>query len=1448
MPTEELKEFVEERLRAFDPTIDLTDGSPAEVLVVDPIVRRFEPDPFEMDVDKFITARLEQEYPDMDSREGAAVRDLLVKPNIVLLDPIQREVTLIKQNQSLAAPELLSPSEADALTANLFVRRSTGGLATGRARLYFNAPVAVTASLGNICYTADGLNFIPTSLQSISADAMLFNQEGNLYYFDISVTAEKPGEAYNIEKELLVGITNINTAVRVTNLDKFEGGLEEEDTESLVNRAEESLTERSMVVGRGVIARLRDQFLDLLHLQIVGFGDEEMNRDLITGGDKGDIILSGSDGYTDDDGDGDDETNVFRTRYTSLSPTFDGVGTVSNYWLIASEICFGSDGEMSSGTWDHFISASYVFKTSDVGLALIRMGATNPVNNAVAKIIQLINDHEVHLDVPGVPETGIKWFLARPAKDYEIVEILTDQSLKVAPGTPLPISGASFVWEVRRKELTISDIPGGIVVPTIGNIITVQADQVHIGGHSDFFVRGTGLETAQMTLTSITDEAPLIDKQTLDTDLIGIGAEYVQDSTVDFFSAGVKPGYSLIIETGPNAGTRTILKVTAAQPNLLQVYPVVVSSALGQKYRIIDDIDIDMRDPRNIKGQGVDLRTLQLSNVVTTTSAQDFTLLGVSVGDTLRIKIGPDKGDYLINQITGTGNKKLVLGATLTSTESGLGWEIFTKQTGMDFPLVRIQSLDLLDSSKQPTGETVPYAHPVDIRTSTFSNMGRGTKVSITDAVTGIVGSVNLAGVSPGSPLPICSIDIRINHDLLVTTTVNLTGSMSKEEIVTRINTASEATVNIADILDVQGEARLVLRSRNRWIEVLPGPTNSTVGFSNSDGEDNRQIKSAGAIADWTIDDYDLRVMRDVVSIQTGDNIGNLYLLAVKPNRLLVFGVDEDEGAAVFLQPNAGIIVNVGSRSYGTARLYFMDPTSCSVRGAWRPPLVSSTKNPANLAWTENGNVPLVSDEPPLTYFTASVNGALMRFVPDPDLRYQLLPPPSEDVPNNLQTPSSGNWVRCNTAPSSPPGQVSRCAAVDFLRREILAGDVLEITYVPVQGVHDLTDPDLYSSTLPVPATCLKGKTLIMSVEGSPPKVCTFSDQIASASDVIDEINETFGLTIAYLEQITSPSAETLLRFEADVDFVVFGNGTANGVTSPVSTLLGLGSVTKNNQAPAHIDGDYTILEVAQTTQHDRLYVVKPDGVSGPGVAAWSQHFKIHRPGLQRLHTGGMAARTELGFYYMDVELVSEGVGDQNNLAKDLQLSITGHESDGYSLYTPDEDLTFSEEEELTLTLSRRILLPTVTDNPANATNLYNYNLQVKYSRSPLAAQVQSFASSELERVLTANILVRHLMPHFVSFALNYQGGSTADIVQQDILDYLEGLSPTDRVEVSALTDLVKRRGASYVQNPVTLIAVAHQLDRTIVVDRSQDYVSVGRLATFFPDNITITRETSTVL
>lgn len=1442
MATEDTQSFMEERLRAMDPDIDLAEGAPAYDQVIDPTVRRYTPDPFEVDLEKFIDARLEQEHPDLNIKEGSGLRDALVKPMQILMDPVHREVKIIKQNQSLANPELLSPEDADSLVANVFVSRSTGGLANGTVRIYFNAPVALTISVGNICYTSSGLRFIPTTLQSVTAEAMVFNQSGSLYYFDIQVTAEKSGDEYNVDKGEIVGITNLNAAVRVTNLEKFDGGISEQSTEDLVTHAEQSITERSLVVGRGVAARLYDTFEALKHLQVVGFTDIEMMRDIITGGNRGPILHSGNGGYTEDDGDGDEQSNRFKIRdnISFINDIFGGAGAVSNYWLSVNRIDYGINAEIPLANLDHFILPDYKFTSDDVGRIIVTFGSSNPENVGIWLINALSGTDEVQVvrTSPGVVETGISWIMVRPDIDVEIESVIADDELLLK--STLPVDMPVSAWCIRKKEISLSEIPGGIVSQEDATALSVESDNLHIGGCTDFYVRGTSVEEEDVVVEAISDENPVVAAESLTT--YAGDPEFVSDNAFDFVGLGVRPGMSLVIETGVDAGVKTILRSGinpsgAQSPYWLQVDPPLTSSASGIKYKIVDHIDIDLRQPRTMRGTGTDLQTLQLSDTVTTASAQDFSSLGTEVGDILRILTGPDAGDYNILAITGTGNKTLKISSSLTSTSSNVGYEIFKGGDGINFPLVRIRSLDILDSSQQPTGNTIPYSEPVDARSTAFANSGRGVKVSTTDGITGIVGSRDLtpgAPSAPSYPLPTTTLDISINDDAPIS--VVLTGSVTPEDIVNKIN-GTAGLFNIAGLLTVDGEVRLTLRSTDRWIKVDPGATLVQVGFDITNGEDNRQIRSLNNISDWTDSDYGLVLERDSVYVTTGDNAGFYHLVGVETGRLLVVGVDETSGRVTFPLPNVRVSLRVGSRSYGKARVYFLDPTSFQVQGGWRPPLKNSTDYPANAAIGRD----VTYDERPLTYFTATVNGASLRFVPDPDLKHSILPASGDSIPNNMDTASGNALVVSNNAPSGDLGKNSRDAMVDFLDREVDVGDLLEITHVPIQG-----DKKIDAASQPTLPADLANLTLILSVDGAPRKTMTFSDQMTSVDDIIGEINSGFGVNLAYKESFTGPVA-TYLRLEADVDIIWHKDSSCNNFF-----WNAFGSSNKNNKAPDNIDGYYTVTRVTETgdpTQHHKLEVTSdPSTPTPPANGGQAQHFKVFRPGMQRIHSTDMAVNTEIGLYYMDVELVSEGPGDEWNLEQDVLFALEGYESDGYHYDVMDSNLSYSEEEEVMLVLSRRILTVGQSDRPDQATKLSLQNIQINYDRSSLAASIQSFAKADLERVLNASILVRHLQPHYLNFEMAYRGGSSADVVLDDVEDYLDELGPEESVEVSDLQKLATNRGATYVQNPITLVAVTHDEDRTIAVVRSQDYVSRGRLATFFKENITIERETVEVL
>ena len=67
---ENLRLFVQERAQAFDATIETQIGSTFDIEVVQPLIDRLSPDPFNTPLRRFILERLAKEFPDLVLQDG----------------------------------------------------------------------------------------------------------------------------------------------------------------------------------------------------------------------------------------------------------------------------------------------------------------------------------------------------------------------------------------------------------------------------------------------------------------------------------------------------------------------------------------------------------------------------------------------------------------------------------------------------------------------------------------------------------------------------------------------------------------------------------------------------------------------------------------------------------------------------------------------------------------------------------------------------------------------------------------------------------------------------------------------------------------------------------------------------------------------------------------------------------------------------------------------------------------------------------------------------------------------------------------------------------------------------------------------------------------------------------------------------------------------------------
>ena len=1371
MAIRDFEAYLRECALRYDPNLDINPGAPFDTQVIQPTIRRLGTDPFTVDLATFLADRMQQAYPDLANQEEDAVTDILIKPATLLWDAIVREIIRVRQNLSLADPSILTTDEADSLGANFFATRKRGQYAKVPGRIFFTQPQRADVSPANFFTSRGGLHFFPTEKQTIRTEEMILNLSSDgLYYFDVNLIAEAPGTEFNIGPGELISVANIPSAIRVTNIRKAQFGDTSETAQDFIERAQQETGEKSLVTLRGIAAKVVNGFPEVDRLNVVGFNDPEMQRDVITGGGLGDILVGGILGVAVSDTEGQAFTRRFFTTETNFVTLL------------------GLSGDITD---EHY---------------------TLTVFDAFGAVVKV--------------------------RDLAVTGITSANELDVSEQLFIPGS-ANLRWTLRKAELTLSHIPGGILFPDgPAGTVVIADDSVHVGGMQDTHIRGSGFESDNFIIDTVTDDSPLLSGTALTVTAIGVsnviklqdyvlGTNYsVDDDVYLALLAAMHYGYSLQLEgVPPNAGNYRILGVTQVAGSSPELNVTPSPGAIGvsaPRWRIFDAIDVDLLEPKETRIAGTDLQTAQNSSIVTVPAGTDFLALGVSKGDVLRILTGTSAGDYAV--ITAPPSPtSLQVDRKLLVTASNLSYSVFRPNVdnGLRPPFIRITSLELLDSSGQPLGTTIPYALPVDAQSRAFQNPARGVKHDLRDVSLGLVGAS--AGPLPTSTYFVgigWGLDIYIHGIGLISVALTVANPTVSVLIADLNALILAATLGVhAQMVVPVGTDRFGFRpvGTDGFVAVVGGTAMAAL-FGNLQIRTTGDIRSADVLTaipgGWTgiLPAIDMLTGLDVVQVQDGYNVGfyagpfttgyywvpPAYPPVLVSDALLIGTLDSAIGSATYVPvatfaPEVNRHVEIGSRSLGSARLYFLEPTSIEVDSNTRFELVTSS--------------------------------GTIRFLPDPTLEYQRIPAaPTNKVPQD-------GWCQAGLNTFNSVSQ-------DFLASGIALGDKLLIETMPLEGTQVLVDP--------VPL--LANTTLVFSLDDSVDRTLIFirNDISLPVTDVgrqnvVDQINAFAG------EDIVELTAANTLRFTTAKPLIIRASGTSNSILlGLVANTGGVNDFTladQTNESPFAAVEEYVVTGVGTTT----LLVdpVFPSSAPYP-VVVNEQSFRVMREGVQRCSTGQMALNVaEVGLYYFDVELVSEGTGDLWNIAANLQFTVSTYRSDGYYLTTDDENLTFSPVEKPRLVLSRSVLASGVDDDPVNATQLTSTNIQITYDRLSLVSDVQNFLTAETERVVCANPLARHLIPHFVRMTVEYTGGSTEDVVLADIEDYIHNLFPIDTLDASDVQKLVTDRGASYVKNPLDLLAIVHNLDRSIWAQRSQNQLSTSRLSSFVADVVTVSRNMS---
>jgi hypothetical protein len=1501
MTSKELTSLILRCVRGAFPDANLTQGSTVWTKLINPILSAVGPSPLELQTREYERAIVRTMHPSVDIEKDGEVDDLLLKPSESLLAPFGKEITTIKQRQTIRDLSVHTLESISDLAANSGIIPAEGGYAQGPVRLYFNAPTGERVTPETYMETPDGLRFYATGIQSITASQMTLNHTGDLYYWDIRVIAEKPGVTYNVEAGQVSRAPTLPRVIRVSNLSRFGGGLQRDSVEDVAAKIENFPCTQSIGTRRGTSATVLANLAGVRVLETVGMGDPLMQRDIIVGGEmKAEALAYPAGGAFASvagafgEGTPDEDAHIYTRWFTDATTPADftaafglSSGPVDGYYLIA---CW-YDAGLKTTHWLY------------------------------EKIIRVISQRCVEIENQVIP---------------------TDLD--------------NIYWSVVPAQLTLSEIPGGILWPdTPDGEVVIRSDVVHVGGQTDVFLMGTTTEDATTDLASLTDEDLLgygVMAQPLNTvyyvmvddmdeittlgpvdarlagaglydvnlewatvDLTGISAGNVFRSPADMeqyrvlalrksgvggaFGAGklvllldgdtggdVNPaylikrrpmvdlrnacfrlnsavgtsGYYRVIYDYEGAGgdpAHPVIGYAGCRYSVYLSTPMTATLA-DEPWTFSDDTDINLSDPKQLRVDGTTLTTFAGSDTVFDPgppgTPMNFNLYGVVAGDILRIDAGVDAGDYVLREDPfGAGGSFLRL-STILHANLNVRYRIFRPLTPVELPLLAASKLSLLDAGGTLLGVDVPYGEALGAYSEVFTNLGRGERYKTGSAIVGICteGGIPLAtGAQLHNPstAPMC---LWVWHERL--------GYQSwrnwnpADGYLTDGNGGyyvPEAYVyNINVNYDLQADAPVGWTDFLIYLNGLsPYPFWSYVDEVIS-GVTYRHLvcRPFGSYLQLLGFSGGLGKLTFPTAFTSADVDLNLdigaYTKTVESRDVLFANVDlSGLTSVVSLSTHKDLVDITSGPNVGVKDMVL----STKVVNSTRVRLVGYYALVPGI--TTSARIGLASTGVARVYFKDATDfecDFASSFVPESSTDLVFRPDPSNrriGLGYVAAQPAHSVLIPGYPTTENPDnGYVTAGSAWYAELHGKITGTESDFWALGVRpgDLVECSFRDIITTRVAWPVGPLGANEVltITSTDGTVTTATFTAGSTYTGAQAASLINVAFGDTVAYYNDML----DTKIHLRWQEEITIGGSALGGG------GVLGAGVPPTNNWSYSR--GTYKIAGIGLdggTNVNSRLYVEAAGSGSAPSasdIATCRMQYRVIRPTQQRWSSMEMEANVGVGgLYYVDVELIGHGVGDSYNLGEDEKMTVSGTRTRGYRLSSTNPETAFSTAEEVWAHIDNYFQPTSVAeDSPPSDQTVFGSGFRLYYERSPLVSSAQALLNSREERDNNQSVLARHLFPYYVNCAVAYAGGALESVVLPEIENLITGRDPNEPLDVSDIIGVVTGLGADHVDTPIGLAVLRHQKDRSLDVLVGMDRVETPRLAGFLPGNITVTR------
>lgn len=245
----------------------------------------------------FAQQYLESKFPDVDFRQGTGVRDMVIRPNAMLIALVNKALNVYFDQMAIRDITNETPEETvDKIMSNFFINRKVGDSSMVRSRLYFafpaNRPLSLQIPATAFFSTDNERKFYPQSSLTVNPPTdtpvpgvtyMQYDSAEDLWYADVSLVSEAPKEDYNLEEGDLIYFTIFSPYfIKGTILYMEKAAVSKETNEEMVTRAPTAISTRNLINDPSIEARLHDTFDFVRDILVVGMGDREMYRDQVT--------------------------------------------------------------------------------------------------------------------------------------------------------------------------------------------------------------------------------------------------------------------------------------------------------------------------------------------------------------------------------------------------------------------------------------------------------------------------------------------------------------------------------------------------------------------------------------------------------------------------------------------------------------------------------------------------------------------------------------------------------------------------------------------------------------------------------------------------------------------------------------------------------------------------------------------------------------------------------------------------------------------------------------------------------------------------------------------------------------------------------------------------------------------------------------------------------------